>query len=644
MPKSRKCAVCAVRVPKNKSYIVDLDTGDIYHKTCFREENGVIPKNIKMISEDVLESTIETHNVQGDMPLPNPMVEPNVREGMVACEVCGKEDYERSIQEYNGRFLCHACRGYNTDEELDEELETPPTENCGIECQENTLLEPYTAEELGLQHRAENAIDTKALTDMGIKVTKGVVDFLKTPEGQKLAKDALQKGTTVLQSLLSSKAASNPTMQQMEAGISDEIEGADKYKQWASEFEAMGEADKAELMRQFSTDELGHKAALKQIAREMKGRVLNPSEVDSGELSQGEENLTDEERLHVQRFAGAVAKGRENPNQYRVKYWVDEEHREQGESDSEGRYDTKDEAINVAKNLYRRMGYPAVEVELNNMPIYHISDDAPDGEIVENPNVIAAKFGNMDSPKQHGDILILENNVIYRWDTKMDAWTPEDKFLQKNKEFSPSPVRSQKTIPILKSSVVEENVYTAEENPRLSQKLLPHVRKLIQSKKKGDWAGAQRAERKINDIAGDKVIPHGLTAEEMDDPMLLAKRISCISQLMPVAYRQGYNPYAIARSKVVSGKARKNPEENLINRESYLRKLIDHLEVSMVQYQYGDKERAAKHYFEAYGMWGGLSNNEKALMGKRHPVGFDWINLGWQKFGGDENPITRTVA
>jgi hypothetical protein len=57
MAKSRKCGVCGRRVSKKGKFLVDLDVGTVYHKGCYIENIGDLPKNIKTISEKEAFST-----------------------------------------------------------------------------------------------------------------------------------------------------------------------------------------------------------------------------------------------------------------------------------------------------------------------------------------------------------------------------------------------------------------------------------------------------------------------------------------------------------------------------------------------------------------------------------------------------------
>ena len=75
------------------------------------------------------------------------------------------------------------------------------------------------------------------------------------------------------------------------------------------------------------------------------------------------------------------------------------------------------------------------------------------------------------------------------------------------------------------------------------------VMKLVKGKKKGDAEMVKRAEKQINKIAGKKVIPSGLTDEEMKSPRKLAKVISCISQVKEEG--DGVNPFAVCRESVM---------------------------------------------------------------------------------------------
>jgi len=90
-------------------------------------------------------------------------------------------------------------------------------------------------------------------------------------------------------------------------------------------------------------------------------------------------------------------------------------------------------------------------------------------------------------------------------------------------------------------------IFLAEKS--LSTEILPHVRKLVKGKKKGDAEMVTRAEKQINKIAGKKVIPSGLTDEEMKSPRKLAKVISCISQVKEEG--DDVNPFAVCRESVM---------------------------------------------------------------------------------------------
>ena len=44
--------------------------------------------------------------------------------GYMACELCGRREEERSIQEQKGHYLCFQCDGKYDDEELEEKIKT----------------------------------------------------------------------------------------------------------------------------------------------------------------------------------------------------------------------------------------------------------------------------------------------------------------------------------------------------------------------------------------------------------------------------------------------------------------------------------------------------------------------------------------
>ena len=44
--------------------------------------------------------------------------------GYMACELCGRREEEKSIQEQKGHYLCFQCNGKYDDEELEEKMKT----------------------------------------------------------------------------------------------------------------------------------------------------------------------------------------------------------------------------------------------------------------------------------------------------------------------------------------------------------------------------------------------------------------------------------------------------------------------------------------------------------------------------------------
>tara|TARA_R100000541_G_scaffold57897_1_gene68395 strand:- start:228 stop:395 length:168 start_codon:yes stop_codon:yes gene_type:complete len=43
--------------------------------------------------------------------------------GYINCDLCGKREEERSIQDQNGHYLCFQCNGEYNDQELEEKME-----------------------------------------------------------------------------------------------------------------------------------------------------------------------------------------------------------------------------------------------------------------------------------------------------------------------------------------------------------------------------------------------------------------------------------------------------------------------------------------------------------------------------------------
>ena len=48
----RICSICGKTIRNDHNYITNLDTGEVFHKKCYKNEYGNIPKNIKHINED----------------------------------------------------------------------------------------------------------------------------------------------------------------------------------------------------------------------------------------------------------------------------------------------------------------------------------------------------------------------------------------------------------------------------------------------------------------------------------------------------------------------------------------------------------------------------------------------------------------
>ena len=44
------------------------------------------------------------------------------RNGYMNCELCNKEEFERSIQQQKGHYLCFDCNGKYDDQELEEKM------------------------------------------------------------------------------------------------------------------------------------------------------------------------------------------------------------------------------------------------------------------------------------------------------------------------------------------------------------------------------------------------------------------------------------------------------------------------------------------------------------------------------------------
>jgi len=42
--------------------------------------------------------------------------------GKMNCELCNKEEFERSIQQQNDHYLCFQCNGKYDDQELEEKI------------------------------------------------------------------------------------------------------------------------------------------------------------------------------------------------------------------------------------------------------------------------------------------------------------------------------------------------------------------------------------------------------------------------------------------------------------------------------------------------------------------------------------------
>ena len=42
--------------------------------------------------------------------------------GYINCDLCGKKEEERSIQDQNGHYLCFQCNGKYDDQELESEI------------------------------------------------------------------------------------------------------------------------------------------------------------------------------------------------------------------------------------------------------------------------------------------------------------------------------------------------------------------------------------------------------------------------------------------------------------------------------------------------------------------------------------------
>ena len=42
--------------------------------------------------------------------------------GYINCDLCGKKEEERSIQDQNGHYLCFQCNGAYDDQELEEKI------------------------------------------------------------------------------------------------------------------------------------------------------------------------------------------------------------------------------------------------------------------------------------------------------------------------------------------------------------------------------------------------------------------------------------------------------------------------------------------------------------------------------------------
>jgi len=49
--------------------------------------------------------------------------------GYINCDLCGKKEEERSIQDQNGHYLCFQCNGAYDDQELEEKMKEVKNEN-----------------------------------------------------------------------------------------------------------------------------------------------------------------------------------------------------------------------------------------------------------------------------------------------------------------------------------------------------------------------------------------------------------------------------------------------------------------------------------------------------------------------------------
>lgn len=113
----------------------------------------------------------------------------------------------------------------------------------------------------------------------------------------------------------------------------------------------------------------------------------------------------------------------------------------------------------------------------------------------------------------------------------------------------------------------------ADEN--LSAKALPLAREFIAAYKKDDRKEMERIRDSAEKVLGARAFPASPTKDEVEDPELLAKRVSCIAQILPTLPKacisQGYplkrikgercyNPFAVCRTSVQPAEASANPD------------------------------------------------------------------------------------
>jgi len=123
----------------------------------------------------------------------------------------------------------------------------------------------------------------------------------------------------------------------------------------------------------------------------------------------------------------------------------------------------------------------------------------------------------------------------------------------------------------------------------LSGKLLPHVRRLLSAKKRGDKKAVREAEVAINRIAGAKVIPRGFTRSEKMNPGKLARVISCVSQIK-MGDGGGVNPFAVCRDSVKApGVEVDEIDELFVNLESFVDQYESVEETEMVDKEHEEQ-------------------------------------------------------